>query len=239
MTEHKNIAAALASAQAEMGRAIKDSNNPHFRSKYADLGNVMDACMPALTKHGIALIQPTGEDEAGRFVETVLIHSSGESLRCRVPLIVSKNDMQGYGSAVTYARRYGLMAMAGIAPEDDDGAAAAASPPRSEPKQQPAAFDPAPAIAKIESATTGRQLLDAVKAIGEHNARPDITEARRDRLKTIIQGAQETAVIRALERNFGPDWSAVKAAADAREGELTAPGVTESPVDLSGDSIPY
>lgn len=129
----KGIATALAKAQANMGKALKQANNPHFRSKYADLGNVMDACLPALNEAGIALIQPTGEDEHGRYVETVLIHGeSGESLTCRVPLIVAKNDMQGYGSAVTYARRYGLMTMAGIAPEDDDGNAAAKAAPKQE-----------------------------------------------------------------------------------------------------------
>lgn len=128
----KHIAAALAKAQTEMGKALKQSNNPHFKSKYADLGNVMDACLPALNAAGIAVIQPTGEDDHGRFVETVLIHESGESLNCRVPLILNKNDMQGFGSAVTYARRYGLMAMAGIAPEDDDGNAAAKAAPKPE-----------------------------------------------------------------------------------------------------------
>jgi hypothetical protein len=133
-TEMKTIATSLAAAQINMGKALKQSNNPHFRSKYADLGSVMDACLPALNEHGIAVIQPTGEDEQGRFVETILIHGeSGEQLSCRVPLIVSKNDMQGYGSAVTYARRYGLMAMAGIAPEDDDGNAAAKAAPKQEP----------------------------------------------------------------------------------------------------------
>ena len=133
-TEMKTIATSLAAAQMNMGKALKQSNNPHFRSKYADLGSVMDACLPALNEHGIAVIQPTGEDEQGRFVETILIHGeSGEQLSCRVPLIVSKNDMQGYGSAVTYARRYGLMAMAGIAPEDDDGNAAAKAAPKQEP----------------------------------------------------------------------------------------------------------
>lgn len=151
MTEHKSIAAALAAAQGEMGKALKESNNPHFRSKYADLGNVMDACMPALSKNGIALIQPTGEDETGRYVETVLLHTSGESLRCRVPLIVQKNDMQGYGSAVTYARRYGLMAMAGIAPEDDDGNAAAKSPPTPRQQSKPAP-DHSQAIAYLQEA---------------------------------------------------------------------------------------
>lgn len=133
----QGIAAALAKAQTEMGPALKQSNNPAFRSKYADLGNVIDACLPALNSNGIAVIQPIGEDDMGRFVKTVLVHSSGETLECRVPLIIGKNDMQGFGSAVTYARRYGLMAMAGIAPEDDDGnAAVAAAPKREEPKRE-------------------------------------------------------------------------------------------------------
>ena len=118
---HTSIAAALVAAQAEMEPARKQSNNPHFKAKYADLAAVMDACMEALHKHGIAVIQPAGRDEHGPYVETVLLHTSGERLDCKVPLIFSKNDMQGYGSAMTYARRYGLMAMAGVAPEDDDG----------------------------------------------------------------------------------------------------------------------
>jgi hypothetical protein len=133
--EHTGIYAALAAAQAAMGPALKQAVNPAFKSKYADLASVMDACLPALTANGICVMQPTGEDELGRFVKTILAHTSGETVECRVPLIVSKNDMQGYGSAVTYARRYGLMSMAGIAPEDDDGNAAAKAPPKEEPKR--------------------------------------------------------------------------------------------------------
>ena len=150
----KTIAAALARAQMNMGKALKQSANPAFRSKYADLGNVMDACLPALNEAGIALIQPTGEDDHGRFVETILIHGeSGESLSCRVPLIVAKNDMQGYGSAVTYARRYGLMAMAGIAPEDDDGNAAAKAPPKDEPKKAAMSVEQFDALQELIEAT--------------------------------------------------------------------------------------
>lgn len=134
MTEHKSIAAALATAQTEMSKALKQATNPHFRKQYADLGNVMDACMPALNKHGICVVQPIEENEHGRCVKTILIHSSGEKLECSVPLIVQKNDMQGLGSAITYARRYGLMSMAGIAPEDDDGNAAAKAPPKQKPQ---------------------------------------------------------------------------------------------------------
>ena len=126
---HKGIFHALAAAQAQMGKAIKDSTNPAFRSRYADLASVMDACLPALNANGVAVYQPTIDDDTGRFVETILAHESGETIRCRVPLIVQKNDMQGYGSAVTYARRYGLMCMAGIAPEDADGNAAAKAAP--------------------------------------------------------------------------------------------------------------
>lgn len=160
----KGIATALAKAQANMGKALKQANNPHFRSKYADLGNVMDACLPALNEAGIALIQPTGEDEHGRFVETILIHGeSGESLTCRVPLIVSKNDMQGYGSAVTYARRYGLMAMAGIAPEDDDGHAASKAPPRQEQRQQKPQETDAEAIERAKEYLSDADSLDDLK----------------------------------------------------------------------------
>lgn len=132
----QGIAAALIRAQASMGKALKQSNNPAFRSKYADLGNVMDACMPALNENGIAVIQPIGQDDMGMYVSTVFVHTSGERLECRVPLLVTKQDMQGFGSAVTYARRYGLMAMAGIAPEDDDGnAAVKVAPQRAAPAQ--------------------------------------------------------------------------------------------------------
>ena len=130
----KEIGKALVAAQSEMGKALKQSTNPHFKSKYADLSNVIDAVLPALNKAGIAVIQPPFDDETGRYVKTVLIHGeSGETLECRVKLKIGKDDMQGYGSAVTYARRYGLMAMAGIAPEDDDGNAAAKAAPKNEP----------------------------------------------------------------------------------------------------------
>lgn len=127
---HGGIASALAAAQSEMGKAIKGNTNPHFRSKYADLGAVVDACLPALNRNGIAVVQPFEANEHGQFIVTRFIHESGESLDCPVPLIIGKNDMQGLGSAMTYARRYGLMSLAGIAPEDDDGNAAAKAAPK-------------------------------------------------------------------------------------------------------------
>jgi hypothetical protein len=159
--DHKGIYAALAAAQTAMGPALKQAINPAFKSKYADLASVMDACLPALTANGICVMQPTGEDELGRFVKTILAHTSGETVECRVPLIVAKNDMQGYGSAVTYARRYGLMSMAGIAPEDDDGNAAAKAPPKEEPK---------PAVTQ-QAIASGVEYLDEAESLDDLKVR--------------------------------------------------------------------
>jgi hypothetical protein len=195
----KSIATALAKAQAEMGKALKQANNPHFKSKYADLGNVMDACLPALNAAGIAVIQPTGEDEHGRFVETILIHGeSGESLACRVPLIVAKNDMQGYGSAVTYGRRYGLMAMAGIAPEDDDGNAAAKAAPKQEQRQQRPQEADAEAIHKASEYLAEADSLDDLKARWSRIPKPVAASAEviaaKDAAKTrLTQPADDLA----------------------------------------------
>ena len=139
---------ALAKAQAAMGPALKTSTNPHFKKSYADLGAVQEACFDALRENGFAVFQPVGRDDIGTFVKTVLAHESGETLECVVPLIVDKNDMQRLGSAITYARRYGLMTMAGIAPEDDDGHAASKRP---EPSKQSAK---APTVDSAKEAAT-------------------------------------------------------------------------------------
>jgi hypothetical protein len=121
----KQIAAALVKAQQQFQPALKTSSNPHFRTKYADLGACVEAVIGALNSNGIAMLQRTERDETGVTVETVFLHESGESWSSG-PLHVpaSKSDPQGYGSALTYARRYSLMAACGHAPEDDDGNAA-------------------------------------------------------------------------------------------------------------------
>ncbi len=118
------LAAALAKAQGQMGGARKDSVNPHLKSSYADLASVWDACRDALSANGLAVVQQVGTDTRGAAVTTMLLHSSGEWLRSRCVVPLTKNDAQGFGSAVTYARRYALAAVVGVAPVDDDGHAA-------------------------------------------------------------------------------------------------------------------
>jgi len=118
----KNIASALVKAQKAFGPALKTSTNPHFRSKYADLSACVEAVIDALNNNGIFLLQKNYDCADGIMVETVFVHESGEMLECGIvhfPAV--KKDPQGYASALTYARRYSLMAACGIAPEDDDG----------------------------------------------------------------------------------------------------------------------
>lgn len=126
----KELAAALSKAQAQIEGAAKDATNPHFRSKYATLSSVVDAIKKPLAAHGLAYVQAIHDAENAACVETLILHASGEWLACgKVSVPVSKGDAQGYGSALTYARRYSLSAAFGVAPEDDDGNAAAAAQP--------------------------------------------------------------------------------------------------------------
>lgn len=140
----KSIAAALVKAQKEFGPALKTSTNPHFRSRYADLSACVEAVIDALNNNGIYLMQLTEEHESGVKVSTTFIHESGEQLSGgSLYMPASKNDAQGFGSALSYARRYSLMAACGIAPEDDDGnAATKTAPPQAAPKATPAVPTP-------------------------------------------------------------------------------------------------
>jgi len=147
----KEISAALVRAQKEFGPALKTSSNPHFRSKYADLSACVEAVIDGLNNNGIFLMQGSHLCEDGVIVETIFIHESGEQMSAgKLHVVASKQDAQGYGSALTYARRYALMAACGIAPEDDDGNAAA------RPKQadKPAA-PPPPAAPKVPAKAEG------------------------------------------------------------------------------------
>ena len=131
----KQIATALVKAQKEFGPALKTSNNPHFRNKYADLSTVVESVIDALNNNGIYLMQMTHETPDGAVAETTFIHESGEMLSAgKLFFPASKHDAQGYASALTYVRRYSLMAACGIAPEDDDGNAASKQTPKPIPK---------------------------------------------------------------------------------------------------------
>lgn len=153
------LAKALALAQGEIKGAVKDSENPFFKSKYADLASVRDACQAALSKNGLAIVQVPGatisENATIVSVETLLMHSSGEWVSGDLSAIPVKDDPQGLGSCITYLRRYALSAYTGVAPEDDDGNAA------SRPFDNKAQQRPRPTAAPKPNAAERKALMDA------------------------------------------------------------------------------
>jgi hypothetical protein len=166
-----NVAAAFVKAKRAFGPVLKDKTNPAFKSKYADLGACLDSIDKPCLDNGLAVYQETSEDSTGVTVETVFLHESGESLRCgKLHVPASKQDPQGYGSALTYARRYSLMAACGIAPEDDDGNAASRA--REEARahwlaEQKAAIDAASTVGEL------KRVVDAAIAAAQHERDAD------------------------------------------------------------------
>lgn len=138
--ERGPFAKAFIKAQMATEAVKKASTNPAFKSKYADLAGVVEAVVPALNSAGVGVLQFPSYDGEMVAVTTTFIHESGASVTSVLQLRPSKTDPQGVGSAVTYGRRYALLAMSGAAPEDDDGNAA--SGPRSQPQSQPERKEP-------------------------------------------------------------------------------------------------
>jgi len=157
------ISAALVRAQRAFGPALKTSINPHYKSKYCSLDACIEAVIDGLNANGIALIQRPQPCESGVIIETLFVHESGESLSGGVLHVpAQKNDPQGYGSALTYARRYSLCAACGIAPEDDDGNAAS--------KPTKAKVTPAPA-ADVLTLSASVTITSVTEREGETNGK--------------------------------------------------------------------
>lgn len=148
------LMAALAAAQGELKNPAFDAVNPHFKSKFASLATVRDTITPVLSKHGLSVVQLATNDQDGRpCVETVLGHASGEWISSRLTVPASKSDAHGSGSAITYARRYALMAIVNVVGDEDDDGNAAARPEQSKPRQGPA--KPEPGLLATATAAAG------------------------------------------------------------------------------------
>jgi hypothetical protein len=148
------LAEALAAAQGEMENADKNSTNPHFRSKYADLAEIINTVRPVLAKHGLSVTQFPSFDGTLAHVETIIAHKSGEWMSGTTSSPVQKSDPQGIGSATTYLRRYSLAAVCNIAQEDDDANASSKPKPGA---KQPATAKPAPV--KMEQPKQGEPMM--------------------------------------------------------------------------------
>ena len=156
--------AALAAAQGEVENAAKSSNNPHFKSKYADLAEVLNTVRPVFAKHGLSIIQSSSFDGALVHVTTLIAHKGGGLIHGTSSCVPNKTDAQGIGSCTTYLRRYNLAAMSGVAQEDDDGNAAAHNG-----KPQPVKAEGQPTSGVWDAVDTDTQagLLKCAATIGE------------------------------------------------------------------------
>ena len=177
----KQIASAFVKAKLAFGPVLKVSTNPHFKSKFAPLETCLEAVDEACLANGIALYQETSLDDSGITIETVFLHESGESLRCgKLHVPASKQDPQGFGSALTYARRYSLLAACGIAAEDDDGNASV-----NKYAMHPKVL--ADYLADIESVTTADELkkvyFEAIKSAGDDQEASKKLIAAKDKQK--------------------------------------------------------
>ena len=179
--DHSNAAlfAALALAQSEVENATKGSVNPHFKSRYADLAEVLNTVRPVFAKHGIAIIQSTGFSDGLVSVTTALVHKEGGYVTSVASCTPAKVDAQGVGAATTYLRRYSLAAATGVAQEDDDGQSAAHNRPAVVAKPSNALLDVLAATEDATSEEVLRNLYKATETFAEHEK----AEAR----KAIVQ----------------------------------------------------
>lgn len=183
-TEHATpeLFAALSAAQGEIENATKNAKNPHFRSQYADLAEILNTVRPIFAKHGLTITQSPSYDGSFASVTTVIGHESGGYIYGMASCVPAKSDAQGIGSATTYLRRYSAAGMAGIAQEDDDGNSAAhdrkPNPP-SEAKPKP---QQSPIAAKMASFRA-----DLIRQGQEENVAPKQDKAAMDWANGILK----------------------------------------------------
>jgi hypothetical protein len=206
------LAAALSKAQADITGALKDSSNPFFKSKYADLASCWDACRKQLAANNLAVIQTTEVTEAGTVLVTTLAHSSGEWMRGTLPVVTKDNGPQAQGSGITYARRYALAAIVGLAQIDDDAEAAQArgfvNNPRGDLGQGVDAKTRDALVTEFRAAfnldADEGDIAGAVLAIHERvSSNHDLYVAAADQLTAKERGAIKKYITIAKEKNRG------------------------------------
>jgi hypothetical protein len=192
------IAKALSAAQKSIRGAKKDSNNPHYKSRYADLASVWDACRDALTAQGLAVVQSAGSVDGQLRVSTMLVHTSGQWFADDLLVPVRDTGPQAVGSAITYGRRYSLAAFVGVAPEDDDAESAEArSKPVEDAPVKPKTYDQWVAGAKAIAEEQGVDALQTYFKAGSADLRKWATGHDREQwtiLKVTAQHADDRGV---------------------------------------------
>lgn len=224
--EATTLASAMALAFAEIEAATKSADNPAFKQggkaiKYADLGSVIDAIKPALINHGLFFTQHPQPSEDGVCVETFLHHASGEHLSLgQLYVPANKRDAQGFGSALTYARRYGLMTAFGVSAEDDDGNAAAKAVANDQGAREPVARE------KLEGPHTSKTALrkavnDIIAKVRAAQSNEEIDAIQKDNIDTIKQANRDWPILLTGDPNI-PEDIGLKGAVEVRRAEVSA-----------------
>jgi hypothetical protein len=164
------LAEALAKAQMELQNPTKNCVNTHFKNRYADLASVRDAVIPTIAKHGLSIVQMPCDMGGQAALTTLLMHSSGEWVETTTLLRSVKNDPQGIGSALTYARRYALQSIAGVAADDDDDGESASTPTQHRSQPQPAKPQSKPATPSHSQRDKLQADLENCKSRAEYEA---------------------------------------------------------------------
>lgn len=194
------IMPALLKAQAAFAPAVKAKVNPHFKSKYVPLDAVLDAIAEPLRTCGIAILQPTTIQDGRTVLVTRLVHESGEWIEGRYPVHPVKADPQGEGSALTYARRYALMAIVGIAPEDDDGNAAVKATQRE--TATVTRITPTDGVWDGISEERAAQIADIASVAQEYLDADDIAGARDYLARSGLEGANEQTAVMTFFQSY-------------------------------------
>jgi hypothetical protein len=230
---------ALVKVQQALKHAAKDSLNPHFKTKYADLGSVWDACREALLTNGFAVAQTMAPAAAGWVcVETRLLHVSGQSLVSSCVLPVVKSDPQAYGSAITYGRRYGLGAMVGVIADDDDDANAASAPKAPPPRPAASRTTDAPARQTAQAPRPTTSGGATLPNYGSLKGQPVAGQKVKD-LEFYAGGCRKSLGDPAKERWHDKErqlLAAIEAEIAAQTGGLTG-GIDEPPPHTDSDAF--
>lgn len=243
---------ALSKAQAEFPKIQKTAVNPFFNSKYAPLENIIEAVTPALSKHGLSVIQiPILNTAVGAVVQTIIGHASGESISGTMSLVPTKHDPQGMGSAYTYARRYSLAMMLNVAAEDDDDANTASQQTTAKPEvQQPQSKSAKNGVTKCDeskvitgiagiTSTNGvnkktNKKYTLHKILGEGNIAYQTFD---EQLKTLAKSAQEAGLKCEIAYTIGKYGNSITAIQILEPTPI--PVVVTKEEDIPNEELPF
>lgn len=214
----KELAAALSKAQGVMAPAAKDTNNPFFKTRYADLASIWEAARKPLADNGLAVCQTTSMTDGEVHLITTLMHTSGEWITGELSLPPTKRDPQGYGSAITYMRRYALAAIVGVSPEDDDGNDGSKKDKNPDSPPATTGKDPKPSAVESKSPSDkfAEKVLDEIKKCAN--------QAEID----AVCAANGNGLVRLKEVAL-PRWIQISDAISARADELRFPAGDREP----------